>query len=51
MGPSADELIGEAQLAIRARIPLVVWADVVHGFPTYSEAYDQPLRELAGLMV
>jgi pyruvate/2-oxoglutarate dehydrogenase complex dihydrolipoamide dehydrogenase (E3) component len=28
IGPSADELIGEAALAIRARIPLAVWADV-----------------------
>jgi pyruvate/2-oxoglutarate dehydrogenase complex dihydrolipoamide dehydrogenase (E3) component len=51
IGPSVDELIGEAALAIRARIPLAVWADVVHAFPTYSEAYEQPLRQLTGLVV
>jgi pyruvate/2-oxoglutarate dehydrogenase complex dihydrolipoamide dehydrogenase (E3) component len=51
IGPSVDELIGEAALAIRARIPLEVWADVVHPFPTYSEAFEQPLRQLAGLIV
>ena len=45
-GPDAGEWISEMGLAIRAEIPLRVLADVVHPFPTFSEAYEPALAEL-----
>jgi pyruvate/2-oxoglutarate dehydrogenase complex dihydrolipoamide dehydrogenase (E3) component len=47
VGPHADDWICEATVAIRACVPLAVLADVVHPFPTYAQAYEVPLRDLA----
>ena len=47
VGPGADEWISAATVAIRAAIPVAVLADVVWPFPTFSEAYQPPLQELA----
>ena len=48
VGPDAASWMGEVTLAIRAKISLAVLADVVHAFPTYGEALQAALRELAG---
>ena len=47
IGPDAEEWMGEVTLAIRARVPLGVLADVVHAFPTYGEAVEMSLPGLA----
>jgi dihydrolipoamide dehydrogenase len=47
VGPHADEMLGFATLAIRARVPVRLLADVVQPFPTFSEAYGTALRDLA----
>ncbi|MGH3321925.1 MAG: dihydrolipoyl dehydrogenase family protein [Streptosporangiaceae bacterium] len=47
VGLYADEWMSEVALAIRAEVPLDVLVDVVHAFPTYGEAIEGPLRELA----
>ncbi len=46
VGPDAATWMGEVTLAIRAKIPVAVLADVVHAVPTYGEAVETALREL-----
>jgi pyruvate/2-oxoglutarate dehydrogenase complex dihydrolipoamide dehydrogenase (E3) component len=48
VGPDASTWMGEVTLAIRAKVPATVLADVVHAFPTYGEALETALRELTG---
>jgi dihydrolipoamide dehydrogenase len=48
VGPDAASWMGEVTLAIRAKVPVTVLADVVHAFPTYGEALETALRQLAG---
>jgi dihydrolipoamide dehydrogenase len=47
VGPDAATWMAEVTLAIRAKIPVTVLADVVHAFPTYGEALHAAFRELA----
>ena len=48
VGPDAATWMAEVTLAIRAKIPVTILADVVHAFPTYGEALQTAFRELAG---
>lgn len=47
VGPRADDWAGELTLAVRARVPVEVLADVVHAFPTYAEVLEPAYAELA----
>ncbi|HMC71405.1 MAG TPA: FAD-dependent oxidoreductase, partial [Mycobacteriales bacterium] len=47
VGPGADHWAAELTLAIRAQIPVQVLADVVHAFPTFSEALEPAYADLA----
>jgi pyruvate/2-oxoglutarate dehydrogenase complex dihydrolipoamide dehydrogenase (E3) component len=47
VGPDAATWMAEVTLAIRAKIPVAILADVVHAFPTYGEALQAAFRELA----
>jgi dihydrolipoamide dehydrogenase len=47
VGPDASAWMAEVTLAIRAKIPVTVLADVVHAFPGYGEALETALYELA----
>jgi pyruvate/2-oxoglutarate dehydrogenase complex dihydrolipoamide dehydrogenase (E3) component len=47
VGLYAEEWMSEMTLAIRAETPLSILTDVVHAFPTYGEAVEPVLRQLA----
>ena len=46
LGPEAGEWLQQATLAIRARVPLDVFDDVIQPFPSFSEAFLHALLEL-----
>jgi pyruvate/2-oxoglutarate dehydrogenase complex dihydrolipoamide dehydrogenase (E3) component len=46
LGPEAGEWLGQATVAIRARLPLELLHDTIQPFPTFSEAYLHALLEL-----
>jgi len=46
LGPEAGEWMQQANLAIRARIPLDVLRDTIQPFPTFGEIYVPALKEL-----
>jgi dihydrolipoamide dehydrogenase len=47
VGPGADAWGGELTLAVRARVPVDVLADLVHPFPTYAEVFEPPYADVA----
>ena len=46
VGPEAGEWLQQATLAIRARVPLEVFDDVIQPFPTFSEVFLHALQAL-----
>jgi pyruvate/2-oxoglutarate dehydrogenase complex dihydrolipoamide dehydrogenase (E3) component len=46
VGPEAGEWLQQATIAIRARLPLAVFEDVIQPFPTFSEVFLHGLMEL-----
>ena len=46
VGPDASAWMAEITLAIRARIPVTILADVVHAFPAHGEAVEEALADL-----
>jgi pyruvate/2-oxoglutarate dehydrogenase complex dihydrolipoamide dehydrogenase (E3) component len=46
VGPEAGEWLQQATVAIRARLPLAVFEDVIQPFPTFSEVFLYALQEL-----
>ena len=46
LGPEAGEWLQQATLAIRARVPLEVLADVIQPFPSFSGIYDTAVKML-----
>jgi pyruvate/2-oxoglutarate dehydrogenase complex dihydrolipoamide dehydrogenase (E3) component len=46
VGPDAAAWMAEITLAIRARIPVTILADVVHAFPAHGEALEEALGDI-----
>ena len=46
LGPEAGEWLGQATLAIRARVPVAVLKDTIQPFPTFSEIYLHAMQKM-----
>jgi pyruvate/2-oxoglutarate dehydrogenase complex dihydrolipoamide dehydrogenase (E3) component len=46
VGPHADSWLGEALLAVQARLAVDLLASVVHAFPTFNQVYDVATQQL-----
>ncbi len=46
MGPDVDHVLGQAIIAVHLGISIRAWADVIQPFPTYSEVFEEILRDL-----
>jgi dihydrolipoamide dehydrogenase len=46
LGPEAGEWLGQATLAIRARVPIAILKDTIQPFPTFSEVYLNAMQEM-----
>jgi pyruvate/2-oxoglutarate dehydrogenase complex dihydrolipoamide dehydrogenase (E3) component len=46
LGPEAGEWLGQATLAIRARVPIAILRDTIQPFPTFSEIYLHAMQEM-----
>ena len=50
LGPEAGEWLGQATLAIRARVPIAVLKDTIQPFPTFSEIYLHAMQEMTATL-
>jgi pyruvate/2-oxoglutarate dehydrogenase complex dihydrolipoamide dehydrogenase (E3) component len=46
VGPEAGEWLGQATLAVRAHVPLDVFADTIQPFPSFAEIYLDAMQQL-----
>jgi pyruvate/2-oxoglutarate dehydrogenase complex dihydrolipoamide dehydrogenase (E3) component len=51
VGPDAAAWMSEITLAIRARVPVAVLADVVHAFPAHAEALEEAVAAIQRQLV
>jgi pyruvate/2-oxoglutarate dehydrogenase complex dihydrolipoamide dehydrogenase (E3) component len=50
VAPHAEDLMGQAILAVGLRLPVGLWAQTIQPFPALSEVFGPPLRELTDRM-
>jgi pyruvate/2-oxoglutarate dehydrogenase complex dihydrolipoamide dehydrogenase (E3) component len=46
MGPAGGEVLGALAVAVHARVPVEVLAQMIYAYPTFHRAIDDALRKL-----